>query len=216
MMTEWDNYIEFHFGCVAGNNPKDFELFADKKKVKEAYEERMILFKQANQKAYKRFRETMQILDESVLHSSSMKFMPRHLACGLLYLMISKFFYETNYALLYFTGDYKDQNSENSKYSEMIESFDNPDPFYLESAAAVQELFANFIRTAVNIENIEDIYGSVAFFHPFLEFEAVYDLPVVCRVQSKTKLESHYEEFLAYQTHNTKNIDFLTNNLKDN
>ena len=52
MMTEWDNYIEFHFGCVAGNNPKDFELFADKKKVKEAYEERMILFKQANQNAY--------------------------------------------------------------------------------------------------------------------------------------------------------------------
>ena len=94
--------------------------------------------------------------------------------------------------------------------SEKNENLDNIDPFHLESTAAVQELFSTFIQAAVDIENIEEIYGSVSFFHPFLEFEAVYDLPVVCRLQSRAKLESHYEVFLAYQTHNIKNLDFMT------
>ena len=172
----------------------------------------MILFKTANQKAYKRFRETMQILDLSLLHSTGMKFTPRHTACGVMYLMISKYFYETNYALLYYTGDPKDFSAEISmRSSEKNENLDNIDPFHLESTAAVQELFSTFIQAAVDIENIEEIYGSVSFFHPFLEFEAVYDLPVVCRLQSRAKLESHYEDFLAYQTHNIKNLDFMTN-----
>jgi Cyclin, N-terminal domain len=216
LMTQWDNFLDFHFGCVPGNSPKDFESFADKKKVKESYEERMILFKQPNQRAYKRYRETMQILDAGMLNSCSMKFMPRYIACGLMYLIISKYFYETNYSLLYYTGDCKDKSMDSIRYSENNENFDNVDPFHLESTAAVQELFSSFIKAAADIDNIEDIYASVSFFHPFLEFEAAYDLPVVCRVQTKSKIESHYEDFLAYQTHSIKNLDFLKSYMKEN
>lgn len=215
LMTQWDSYIEFHFACVTGNNVKDFEMFADKKKLKDAYEERMILFKHANQKAYKRYRETMQILDVSLLHSAAMKFMPRQLACGLMYLMVSKYFYETHYCLLYYTGDSKDYSGEFARYSENNENLESLDPLHLESTAAVQELFSDFMQAAVEIENIEEIYGSVSFFHPFLEFEAVYDLPVVCKMQSRARLESHYEDFLAYQTHNIKNLDFISDYLRD-
>ena len=211
LMTQWDLYLDFHFGCVPGNKARDFELFADRKKVKEACEERMIVFKQANQRAYKRFRETMQILDVGMLHSAGMKFVPSHVAGGLMYLMVSKYFYETNYALLYYTGDWRGDLEGEGERSGGFEG----SGVHLESTAAVQELFGEFIGAAVGIENIEEIYGSVTFFHPFLEFEAVYDLPVVCKMQSKAKLESHYEDFLAYQTHNIKNIDFITNCLKD-
>ena len=210
LMTQWDLYVDFHFGCVLGNSVRDFEHFADRKKVKEAFEERMILFKQANQKAYKRFRETMQILDVSMLHTAGMRFVPSQVACGLMYLMISKYFYETNYEMLYYTGDCRDYLDRGFEGGAEIEG-----SLHAESTAAVQELFAEFIRAAVEIENIEEIYGSVTFFHPFLEFEAVYDLPVVCKMQTKAKLESHYEDFLAYQTHNIKNLDFITNTLKD-
>jgi cyclin E len=198
LMTQWDSFVDFHFGCVPGNSLKDFD--SDRKKAKSAFEERMILMKQANQKAYKRFRETMQVLDVALLHPDSMKFLPKHLSCGLLYLMISKFFFESNYALLYYNGE---------------ECEDNYDPFRIESTGTVQELFEEFINSAAGIENIEEIYASVSFFHPFLEFESNFDLPVVCKLQSRAKLESHYEDFLSYQTHNQKNLDFVQNNLKN-
>ena len=204
LMTQWDSFIEYHFGCVPGNSSKDFDQFNHKKKAKLAYEERMILLKQANQRAYRRFRETMQVLDVALLHPESMKFLPKHLACGLFYLMVSKFFFESRYSLLYFNG-------EEESFDDLC---DDNDPFRLESTGTVQELFEEFIKAAAGIENIEEIYASVSFFHPFLEFESSFDLPVVCKLQSKAKLESHYEDFLSYQTHNLKNIDFVQNSIK--
>ncbi|OMJ76763.1 hypothetical protein SteCoe_23775 [Stentor coeruleus] len=210
LMSQWDIFIDFHFGCVQGNNLKDLDQYADKRKVKSMFEERMILFKQANQRAYRRFRETMQILDVSLLHPGSIKFPPKYLACGLLYLMISKYFFESNYALLYYNGDSQESDYREKELDESVEA----DPFRLESTGTVQELYEDFIRAAVGIENIEEIYGSVSFYHPFLEFESSFELPVVCRTQSKSKLESHYEDFLAYQTHNVRNLDFVQSSLK--
>lgn len=46
----------------------------------------------------------MQILDAGTLDAEVLKHTPRTQAAGLLYLMISKFFYESNYALLYYDG----------------------------------------------------------------------------------------------------------------
>lgn len=205
LMTQWDTFLDYHFGCVPGNNPNEFPRFS-KKQEKEFFEERMIFFKQSNQKAYKRFREAMQILDLSLLHSHSLKFLPRHMASGLLYLMICKYFFETNYALLYFTGS--SQENVDDRFNIV-----NDDPYSLENNAAVQDMFCNFIKHAAKIDNLDDLYQVVSFYHSFLDFEALFDLPVVCRVQSRSKLESHYEDFLAFQTHNIKNLDFLTNSI---
>ena len=206
LMTQWDSFINFHFSCVPGNNLKDLDQYADKKKVKSAYEDRMIFFKQANQKAYKRFRETLQVLDLGLLQPEFMKFLPKMLASGLVYLMVSKFFFESNYGLLYFNGDLKDGADE---------GLDINDPFRIECISNVQELFQEFISAAAGIKKIEEIYPSVSFFHPLLEFEASFELPVVCKLKSKAKLESHYEDFLSYQTHNVKNLAFVEENLKN-
>lgn len=206
LMTQWDSFIDFHFSLVPGNNPKSFDQFLNKKKAKLECEERMIYFKQPNQKAYKRYRETLQILDLSLLNFEILKFFPKHATSGLLYLMISKYFYETNYSLLYFNGNYKDNSF--IEYQVGLDS-DSLDSFQLESTGIVQNLFSEFLSAAVEIENIEDIYLSVAFFHPFLSIEAGFDLPNACKTQSKSKIESHYEEFLAYQTHNPKNLEIL-------
>lgn len=203
LMTQWDSYINFHFSCVPGNSLKDIEQYADKKRVKIEFEDRMIYFKQANQKAYKRFRETMQLLDLGMLHPGSLRFLPKMLAGGLLYLMVSKYFFESNYALLYFNGDLK------SAESRLEDDIDLNDPFRIECISNVQELFQDFIQTAGNINSIDDIYPTVSFFHPFLEFEASFDLPVVCKLKSKANLESHYEDFLSYQTHNSRNLNFI-------
>ena len=206
LMTQWDSFITFHFSCVPGNSLKDLDQHADKRKVKAAYEDRMIFFKQANQKAYKRFRETLQVLDLGLLLPGFMKFLPKMLASGLVYLMVSKYFFESNYALFYFDGDLKVADND---------ELDINDPFRIECISNIQELFQEFISSAASINNIEEIYPSVSFFHPLLEFEASFELPVVCKLKSKAKLESHYEDFLSYQTHNVKNLAFVEENLKN-
>lgn len=223
LMTQWDSFVDYHFGCVPYNRPKDFASLpqSEKEMHQRLYEKRAIVFKEPNQRAYKRYRETMQILDVSMLKTESMKYLPRVLSGGLLYLMISKYFYETNYSLLYFNGPEYDEPSRNSHNDNLNMWFGDSKEFddeceeltesqHIEGATVVQELYSGFLAAALEIKNIEEIYQAVSFFHPFLELEIVYDLPTVCKTQSKARIESHYEEFLSYQTHNSHNLEFVS------
>jgi len=230
-MNQWDRFVEYHFGCVNYNKLKDFDHLPpeEKKREQKKFEKRMIVFKNSNQQAYKRFRECLQILDIGILSPGITKITPRNGAAGLLYLMISKYFYETNYTLLYYTGpDYQESapcmalnecNNISMCFGEEgigpIGLEDHREAQNFENASVVQELYSGFISSACDIKNIEDIYEAVAFFHPYLDFEVIYELPLVCKVQSKAKLESHYEEFLAYQTHNVNNVEFVTQKLRE-
>lgn len=215
LMSQWDSFVDYHFGCVEFNKPKNFAHLNDDDRVIEQklYEKRFIVFKEANQKAYKRFRETCQILDVACLQIEFTKFLPRVLAGGLVYLMVSKYFYETNYALLYYNGPESEtnrfgRNNLNLMFGEG--EFGNDDEMsedqHIEGATVVQELYSGFLSASLGIGNIEEIYSAVSFFHPFLELDIIYDLPTVCKFQPKNKIESHYEEFLNYQTHNPNNI----------
>lgn len=222
LMTQWDSFVDYHFGCVPYNRVKDFSHLpvSEKEMHQRLYEKRCIFFKEANQRAYKRFRETMQILDLSMLNNENTKFLPRVLCGGLLYLMISKYFYETNYALLYFNGpEYLEptNNSQNDNLNmwfgdekEFADHAEMTESQHIEGATVVQELYSGFLAAALEIKNIEEIYQIVSFFHPYLELEIIYDLPTVCRTQSKSRIESHYEEFLSYQTHNSHNLEFIS------
>ncbi|CAG9318064.1 unnamed protein product [Blepharisma stoltei] len=221
LITQWDIFIEYHFGCVNYNRTTDFENLPpeEKKKQNELFEKRFIAFKYPNNQSYLRYREILQILDVAVLDFDIMKYSPRLLAAGLLYLMVSKYFYETNYTLLYYDGpDYVDQQpagNELDSDEEKRNAFEEyAEAQHFESASVVQELYAGFISAALGIMSIEDIYQTVAFFHPFLEFEVVYELPIVCKILSKEKLESHYEEFLSYQTHNVNSVTFVNQKMK--
>ena len=221
LMTQWDSFVDYHFGCVPYNRPKDFSHLStsEREMHQRLYEKRCIFFKEANQRAYKRYRETMQVLDVSMLSIESTRYLPRVLAGGLLYLMISKYFYETNYSLLYFNGPdyiepvkYRQNDNLNMWFGdekEFTEQEEMTETQLIEGATVVQELYSGFLAAALEIRNIEEIYQIVSFFHPLLELEITYDLPTVCRTQSKARIESHYEEFLTYQTHNSHNIEFM-------
>ena len=221
LMTQWDSFVDYHFGCVPYNRPKDFSHLpaSEREMHQRLYEKRCVFFKEANQRAYKRYRETMQILDVALLNIESTKFLPRVLAGGLLYLMVSKYFYETGYALLYFdgpeyveTGRYRGNENLNMWFGdgkEFAEQEEMTETQHIEGATVVQELYSGFLAAALEIKNIEEIYQIVSFFHPLLELEITYDLPTVCRTQSKARIESHYEEFLSYQTHNSHNLEFV-------
>lgn len=199
LMTLWDSFVQYHFCCVTYNRKSDFEHLPPELKSAEAklYEKRMILFKEATQTAYRRYRETMQVLDVGVLHRDSVEIANERLALGLLYLMISRFFYQSGYALLHYEGPGANNSGDQEEDSQY------------ENAAVVQDLFLDFISSTVGITDISEIYCSVHFFHPLTDLEVSFDLPIVCKVFSKQQIESSYNEFLAYQTHNKRNLDFF-------
>ena len=207
LMNEWDNFIEFHFGCVQCNNLDDLnELLGDeKKKQTELFEKRFIVFKYANQSAYKRYRETMQILDTTILDSGVLLYQPKVLAAAVFYLMISKYFYESQYSLLYYNGP---QSSFIKHEEDEVDQELN-----FEGASVVQDLYAGFVSAALEIHHIQEIYSAVSFVHHFLQLKIAFDLPVICKIQPKSRLESHYEEFLSYQTHNKNSIALVSNKL---
>lgn len=216
LMSQWDSFVEHHFGCVLYNHHKDFKnlIGSEKEKQTKMYEKRMVFFKAPNQQAYKRYRETLQILDAASLECG--KFLPKYCASGLLYLMISKFFFETNYEMLYFNGpEYEPKRFENLNYyvdengSEL-----NGVEFNIESSSYVQELFSEFIEATFEVKSIDEIYEAVKYFHPLMELEIDFCLPVVCKTKTKATLERHYGEFLTFQTHSAKNLDFIVKRLK--
>ncbi len=74
----------------------------------------------------------------------------------------------------------------------------------------LQSLLAEFFLKVLRLPTLDEIYEPVTFLHDFLTFPTIFELPIVCKLKPKEKLESHYEDFLAYQTHNDKNLEFVT------
>jgi Cyclin, N-terminal domain len=212
LMTQWDLFLQYHFGCVLYNHQKDFKnlLSDEKNKQQRKYEKRMILFKASNQQAYKRYRETIQILDASSLEINHI--LPKYNAAGLLYLMISKYFFESNYELLYYNGpEYKPKKIDKANvYVDDTGKEINGIEFNIESSSYVQELYSNFVNASLAISSIDEIYEAVRYFHPLMDLEIDFCLPVVCKTKSKGNLERHYADFLTFQTHSSKNLEFMS------
>lgn len=198
VMSLWDDYVISMFGDEATDSPED-----------------LILFKHPSNHSYRRFRETMQILDLSYLDHNAIRYTSRHLVAGLLYLMVSKYFYETEYRLLT-TNVHRHFAEETDSLTCVFgdgEERTNRESAQVRYAKIVQDIYIDFTAKAIEIHNIEEIYPTVAFLHGLLEFEATFELPPACNLQSKSKLESHYEDFLAFQTHNNRSLPFLSQRL---
>ena len=198
-MAQWDSFLHFHFGHIVHNNPDYYSSNLDSENQR-MYEERYISFKLANHISYRRFRETMQVLDASCLDISMLKHNPRHIAAALLYLSISEYFRQTHYSLLTFGSPFQEKLSFDPREMEGL----------------VEEIFVNFIAAALDFKSLDQICPTASALFPFFKIELNNDLPLVCKVQPKHKLEAHYEEFLAYQTHNAGALSFVKNLIKEN
>ena len=80
----------------------------------------------------------------------------------------------------------------------------------------VEEMLNNFITASLNIKTLDEICPAASALFPFFKVELNNDLPPVCKIQSKQRLEAHYEEFLAYQTHNPSALAFGKAQIKQN
>ena len=67
-------------------------------------DEILIVFKRSNKVSYERYRELFQILDAAILDISVLRYSNKLLAGALLYLMVVKGFYQSDYKLLDFAA----------------------------------------------------------------------------------------------------------------
>jgi hypothetical protein len=160
LMHEWDNFI---------------------KNV--SYSDQLLLYKDANEDSYRRYREVMQMLDVCSLDPRIRTFPPSDFASALFYVYTSKFLYESGYLML------------------------GGDP--LEGPAAAHELITTFLVSTMKLLGIECLTTAMTFVQEFLDFPIQFDMPTACQVLSKEQIEQHYEEFLCYQTHHSGNLEFI-------
>ena len=216
LMSQWDKFLLYHFGNMPGNNPEDFDMLTHEHKLleKSALDQRMISFKQSNQFSYKRYRETLQIIDTACLDLGSVQYKPKCLAASVLYLALSKFFFKENYSL--FKHFKKNEMSISLSFgnSRMEDYCLNSDADPYESAMMLQDIYSNFLGSTLNIYDWNELQGPVNFLHPYLELEIGLELPSICKVQAKEKLEAHYEEFLTYQTYTAYSLEFVGRKIK--
>ena len=197
LIAQWDSFLHFHFGHISYNN-QNYYLQNTDPGNQGLYEEHYVSFKLANHVSYRRFRETIQVLDASMLDISILKYSPRHVAAALLFLAISEYFRQTHYALLTFTSPYVEVQDFQVK----------------EMQGIVEEMMVSFVTAAIGIDSFDEICPAASALFPFFNVELNNDLPPVCKIQPKQRLEAHYEEFLAYQTHNPTALIFVKNHIR--
>jgi hypothetical protein len=211
-MTEWDSFCMFHFCCLPCNDLKDIELMspAERDYQRALYEQRMIVFKDKTKAAYARFRETLQVLDAAMLDHNVLQMTPRLASSGLLYLMLNKFFYTSDYALVLYTGE---PNYPSASLSLAFGSpaYDNVSASRVEEGSAkVKELVCNFLSLAAEVSDPGQLELAVNFFEGFVPMSLEFSLPLVTRCMTAEALEQQvYEEFLSYQTYNPLSREFV-------
>ena len=198
LMSQWDSFLHFHFGNIPQNNP-DYFVNCPSQEGQKSFESRYISFKLANHISYRRFRETLQVLDAFSLSPDILKYPSRSVAAALLFLSISEYLRQTNYELITFSSE-----CQNLHFA------------HVDLRGEGEKLLNDFITTSLSFTSLDEICPAASALYPFFSIELNNDLPPVCKFQTKQRLEAHYEEFLSYQTHNQLSLNFAKTYLKQN
>ena len=143
-----------------------------------------VVFHDETDGAYRHYRELFQVLDLAYLDVGVLMYPNRMLAMGLLYIMIVRFFQES-----VLQGD--------------LASLDN----LQRHSQQVEALFSDFIRITGLVDSLKELFPVLDFLYGFLDMQ-------FCTEQRPLSLIEHNEGFLSCQTHNPKNVQFITHKLR--
>ncbi|CAG9318909.1 unnamed protein product [Blepharisma stoltei] len=197
LMTQWDIYIMSMFNMFHMEQDQfityDREIFRDV-----AEEEIVILFKQPNKSAYKRYREALFLLDMLHMELSSYTFTSRELGIGLLYILIKKYFEQSNFSLFLLHNEFKTHF-----YNEEASDAER----YTQGSLILYEIFSDFAAKTAEIYDLQDmgfLFQLISLFSscaPNLNFRS-FDIRRECVGRERNQLS--YEEFLGIQTYNAE------------
>lgn len=107
IMKEWDMYLATEFATLPNNSIAAFENMEEGSRLFHvmAYNLRMILLMENNKASFNRYQAMIQVLDLASLDFYINKFSINHIVAGLMYIMCSRFFEQTDYSLFKWTGE---------------------------------------------------------------------------------------------------------------
>ena len=147
-----------------------------------------VVFKETDQLAYSRFRELMQIIDISVLDARSLQYLPRTIVAASMYIILA-----------YHCGQATKQQLayDLSKSSQFI---DRRFPF--------NNLYGDFLMANFGFQ-LEELIPAIQFMSEFMGISFNYNTAAI----PNEVIDSSYEEFLSFQTHNPMQLDFVKKRL---
>ena len=140
-------------------------------------------------RGYRRNREITQLMDSASLDIGILRFKPRMIAACACYLVLFKTAKEQKFCMMLGPSGY---------YSEALEE---------QYVAMFMELYLNFIAGALEINSLDELYSCGVFMSKFMDIHVSYDFPNICKTGFKP--ETHFQEFLGYQTYNPICIQVL-------
>ena len=114
----------------------------------EKIQKSLVTFKQKNQHSYNRFHDCMELLDICTLDFNINKFFPVKIISAIIYIMVNKYFLDTNYEILP-----RKEATDDYEYSSITE-----------------RLLQEFLFESVKIHSIESLIPAIQFIESFRNF----------------------------------------------
>lgn len=149
------------------------------------------VFKKPHSESYSLYRAYMELIDCAVLDVQSLAYNVRALVAALAYVLLGKQF-----------GQFTDE--------QIAHEFPASSHYLLDTGFAFNNLYAHFLESYSGLP-LCGILPTIQYCSTYFALPLHVELPVAAKVDRKNVLEGHFEEFLAYQTHNPHNVAFLTN-----
>ena len=147
------------------------------------------LFKNPDEKSYVLYRSIFQYIDCAVLDEKTLQYKQRAIVAAFLYIIIGKYFKQ-------FTKE------------QIINEFPRSSLYLLDESFAFNNLFTCFMKKCFGF-NLPDLLPTIQFASTFLPLEINLDYPIAAKIDPENVLKGHFEDFLAYQTHNSHSLKFI-------
>ena len=159
--------------------------------IKVISEDDILYFKKPNDNSYNNFRKITQLIDIMELDFHSYNYEPRILVAISFFIILCN-----KYNLIYDFTKKKFERNKNPDLSELI--FD---------------IYTKFISQSFDFDfNNENLQKGIKYYYNnFINFEFIFDLPLIYQVHPEKLDEDSYEDFLSYQTTN----DYFYKTLKE-
>jgi hypothetical protein len=191
ILKEWDSFVINTYGeDLTALIPDSFPV-QQREQFITAYNRRMITVLENNQSAYDRYQDTMQILDAASLDFQINRFSLSSFVAGLIYLMLCKFFEDSNYEL------FKGPLNSKPLYDEPLETY----------REVTGNLVFSFLARVLAIPSIEMLDFPLRFLIQFSQ------LPKARRNLDSNFLvpfiQSRHNEVLSFQTYDPYALSYF-------
>eukprot|EP00826_Nyctotherus_ovalis_P019364 TRINITY_DN15962_c0_g2_i4.p1 TRINITY_DN15962_c0_g2~~TRINITY_DN15962_c0_g2_i4.p1 ORF type:complete len:197 (-),score=43.66 TRINITY_DN15962_c0_g2_i4:172-762(-) len=148
-MREWDDYIQ----C---------SQYANSHVLLKSLPDPLVVFKVSNEKAYARFRELSQLLDLAILNVDTLKYSPRAVVAGGMYVLLAYHFGQ-------------------GTAEEIAKRMPENDSF-LDARLPFNDLFGRFLKERFGIE-LEELLRTIQYMAKFMAFKFDRSIPVQHKIK---------------------------------